>query len=121
MSCLFQSLSNFFRDIDENTLRNQICDYLEKNPKIFNDMDTNQITIFESDMSLPEYVSKMRHPSTWGGALEIIAFCEIFNIDVVVHFQNREIEFLPKNKSLITLHLNYNGNHYTPLSVIQKS
>ena len=38
MSCLFDSLSYFFQNINSKELRNIICDYLELNPKM-KDMD----------------------------------------------------------------------------------
>lgn len=117
MSCLFQSLSHFVNGMDENTLRNIICNYLTENPKIFDDLPLNELTIISDNMNLSQYISNMRNPSTWGGCLEILAFCIIYNVIVIVHHRNREIEFLPKtNNPIGKINIGYTGNHYFPLN-----
>jgi hypothetical protein len=113
MSCLFKSLSFYIKGMNEHTLRNQICDYLSTNTSIFDNIDVNQITGWESNMNYLEYVSNMRKETTWGGSLEIKCFCNIFNIVVVVHHRNRQIEFLPNTSNPIgKINIGYTGNHY---------
>jgi ubiquitin thioesterase OTU1 len=116
MSCLFKSLSYFVNGIDENDLRNIICNYLLTNPKIFDDLDINEITKIDSDINLNQYVSQMRNPNTWGGGIEIKSFCNIFNTKVIVHslLNNRIIEFLPNANYNYCINILYNGNHYEP-------
>jgi hypothetical protein len=57
----------------------------------------------------------MRNPSTWGGGLEVLAFCNIYSVIVIVHHRNREIEFFPNtNNPIRKIHIGYTGNHYFP-------
>ncbi len=113
MSCLFQSLSHFVNGMNENSLRHNICNYLSENHQIFDDLSTNDITTIESGLNISQYISNMRNPSTWGGSLEIKVFCNIFNVVVIVHHNNRQIEFLPStNKPIGKCNIGYTGNHY---------
>ena len=114
MSCLFNSMSRFLQ-LDINIIRQQICDYLQNNNIIIDGITTNSILEMEGD----NYVDKMRGQSTWGGAIEIQAACNIWNLKVVVH-NNRDnphtmIEFLPvNNNNNITriIELEWTGGHY---------
>jgi hypothetical protein len=124
MSCAFLSLSHFINGINENQLRNIICDFLSTNPKLIDDLTAEQC-IWESNIPLPEYVANMRNPCTWGGAIEIISFCQIFNIDVLIKQINapeqKDIEFKSKTPTNIIIKLLYNGNHYEPFSAELKA
>jgi hypothetical protein len=116
MSCLFRSLSYFVQGMNENYLRSIICDFLEKNPIIFDNVSVNNIVNWSDGMNINEYIQNMRLPNTWGSALEISVFCNIFNSKVIVHHNGKEIEFLPKNSDYKYIcHLIYTGNHYEPL------
>lgn len=122
MSCLFDSLSIYLvtddsKKVNSNQLRQEICSYLERNPKLMDDVNVSQITKWESNTELGEYISKMRMSSTWGGAVEILCFCNMYNSNVIVHHQGREIEFKSKEKSNNNIHLNYNGCHFTPIKL----
>ena len=118
MSCLFNSLSSFFQK-DSNTIRQLICEYLEKNGKIIEGLDTE--VILSLDISKNDYISQMRHQNTWGGAIEIKAACNIWNIRIQVHnirdMNNINIiEFLPINPIYQgTINISWNGSHYEPL------
>lgn len=119
MSCLFDSLSYFFQNINSKELRNIICDYLELNPKMKDmDLHVKDIIKHESEKSINKYVRRMRKRSTWGGAIEIKSFCEIFKLEVEVKYNNRNVKpilFKPYNKnSNYRLILGYTGNHYVP-------
>lgn len=125
MACLFDSLSVFLltqhrKQPSSDELRQQICNYLESNNQIMDDLNTDDVTRITSNLNIKQYVDNMRKHSTWGSALEIKAFCEIYKVNVtVVHLQDkRHIEFLPsqknKEKPTHTIFLNYTGNHYTP-------
>lgn len=117
MSCLFRTLSHFISGVSTTQMRKLICDYLSKNPKLFDNVDANNITSWGDNMSLDNYVNKMRRSSTWGGGIEIKCFCNMFNLIVKVHFNGKEIEFLsdePKGE----ISIKYTGNHYEPISAI---
>ena len=119
MSCLFDSLSICLQKIQINItsihLRNQICDYLLQNEKMIDDITSSAITEWESNMSISDYVVKMRNSSTWGGAIEIKAFCDLYNVEVNVYNTNNSIiNFISNDIPYITMNLRYNGNHYTP-------
>ena len=167
MSCLFNSLSYFLnkkyeniynnRQISGKNLRNIICDFLEKNPIIFDDMtvfkiidkgsdeflsdpvapssalftegdrfirhprscsctESNQINI--ENFKVYKYVQKMRCDNTYGGALEIKAFCRLFNLNVLIKSipNNRNIEFI-ENKKNEWIYVSWTGNHFTPIDI----
>ena len=119
MSCLFNSLSHF---IHENSLqiRLKICDYLQNNQPIIDGLDTHKVLNFES-INAETYIQNMRSPSTWGGAIEIQAACNIWNLRINVKnyrdSNNRTIEFLPLNNNYNnTIHLYWTGGHYEPIT-----
>tara|TARA_Y100000389_G_C17287956_1_gene426463 strand:+ start:437 stop:730 length:294 start_codon:yes stop_codon:yes gene_type:complete len=93
-----------------------ICGYLKTNPKILDDVDASKITNWENGKDLKSYIDEMEKTSTWGGAIEIKCFCELFKISVNVKHKNRVIKFTPKHKetSRGIATLIYTGNHYEP-------
>ena len=113
MSCLFNSLSYFFQE-DSNTIRQLICNYLETNGKIIEGLDTE--IILSLDISKDEYLTQMRQQSTWGGAIEIIAACNLWNVRILVHNIRdiNNIEFLPIISKTYqgTINITWNGSHY---------
>ncbi len=109
MSCLFRSLAKFV-NIETDALRQKICDFLEENPKL---MDN---TIRVSDIT-PEnfqtYINNMRNNETWGGGIEIKAFCEIYNYQVNIYIPNdKMITFYPKGLPIRIINLSWTGNHF---------
>jgi hypothetical protein len=80
MSCLFDSLQHFL-PIGTNETRQAICDYLEQNRQIIDGIETSVIL----RMDRPNYIAQMRQSSTWGGAIEIQAACNIWNMTVHVY------------------------------------
>ncbi len=116
MSCLFKSLSHFVNGVDENHLRYIICDFLQKNPILFDNVSVNDVVNWRDNIKLNDYINNMKNTNTWGSAIEISSFCNIFNSTVIVHYNGRKIEFLPNNKnSKYICNISYNGNHYEPL------
>ena len=118
MSCLFNSM-NYFLKIPSQSIRNTICDYLEQNKPIMEGIETNQIIKMEG---VNNYINKMRNSSTWGGAIEIQAACNIWNMKVIViNIRNRvkgnnEIEFIPLHKKIDkTIKITWSGGHYEPI------
>lgn len=118
MSCLFNSLSFFIKD-DSNKIRQAICDYLQENKPIIQDMETNEVLNLESK-NAETYVSKMRSTSTWGGAIEIQTACNIWDMRINVSNyrdnNNRVIEFVPlKGTYERTIDIYWTGGHYEPI------
>ena len=124
MSCLFNSLSQELQHknihfISASELRQEACNYLHHNFPIISGMSTHELlNITHSNYS--QYVSNMRRNSTWGGAIEIQAICNIFKVRIiVVNIRNRnrnEIEFLPVHENYSnTLKITWSGGHYEPI------
>uniref|UniRef100_A0A6C0DR18 OTU domain-containing protein n=1 Tax=viral metagenome TaxID=1070528 RepID=A0A6C0DR18_9ZZZZ len=115
MACLFNSLS-FFLKIDSYTLRQEICNYLEQNKPIIEGLETRDIL----EMDGTNYIPNMRGHHTWGGAIEIQAACNIWNMKINVKCrrgnENSTIEFLPvtgvPDKEIS---LEWTGGHYEPI------
>lgn len=117
MSCLFNSIS-YFMSINSDELRNNACDYLEQNKPIINELDTNLILQFDD----ANYVQKMRYNTTWGGAIEIAAICNLYNIKIIVKNLEdcKDIEFLPLcNNFNNIIYISWNGVHFEPISLLQ--
>lgn len=123
MSCLFRSLSHFIENVNENELRDILVDYLEKDPILIGD-DTHLKQILSTQNSnIDSYTKTMRQRSTWGGAIEIRAFCELFDIKVIVFVirENRNIEFIPScfETRPVTkcIQISWTGYHYEPMKI----
>lgn len=115
MSCLFNSLSYLLHFPGGSAaLRSAVCDYLAKNPT-FSDLDAATHIKIESGLDLDSYVTRMRLPSTWGGAIEIRAVCELqtVNVNVRVAKDNRVIEFTCGVEGVKTHAVLWTGGHYT--------
>jgi uncharacterized protein with PIN domain len=126
MSCLFRSLSHFIENVNENELRDIIVDYLQKDPILIGN-DTNLKDILKiQNSTITEYTQQMRKRHVWGGAIEIRAFCELFDIKVIVFVirENRNIEFLPSSfeskneceKVKKCVKISWTGAHYEPMN-----
>lgn len=118
MSCLFNSLSHFFQE-DSNTIRQIICNYLETNGKIIEGLDTE--IILSLDNSKNDYIKQMRQQTTWGGAIEIQAASNIWNVRILVHNIrdiHNIIEFIPIINKYYqgTINISWNGSHYEAIS-----
>lgn len=117
MSCLFESFTSFISNISHEELRHIICEYLLQNPVMYDSMKASD-SIWDDNNSLKSYVDNMRLTSTWGSALEIKAFCNIFNASVVLKYNGKFIDFHPiSGNSKFTIVLGYTGDHYYPINV----
>ena len=117
MSCLFHSLSYFFRE-DCQMIRNKICNYLQQNRPIIDGIETREILAMES----PNYVLNMRKPSTWGGAIEIQVACILWNVQIhVFNYRDRttqKIIFIPLNQPTNRyIQIYWTGSHYEPIKM----
>ena len=123
MSCLFNSISYFIKDVSSQKIRDKICDYLESNKPIIEGIETKDIL----DLDRSNYISSMRQSSTWGGAIEIQAACNIWKLSIIV--QNKRnvsggkkssIEFLPvSGNPKYTIELEWTGGHYEPVRAVK--
>ena len=97
--------------------------YLQANLPIIDGMTTR-----DSSKSSDHYIVAMRGPSTWGGASEIQAACNIWNARIIVHnircwsqsqphHDHKTIEFLPISTTPPnnTFDLEWSGGHYEPM------
>ena len=115
MSCLFNSLSYFIKE-DDYDIRLKICNYLENNFTIIEDLDTKYVLELDS----VDYIQNMKNISTWGGAIEIQVACNIWKLRIIVndiqnYRENNKIEFIPINNIYEkTIELYWNGGHYEP-------
>lgn len=121
MSCLFDSLSTFLIDVDSGQLRRMITQFLATDPSFFEEESGRLSDILSVDnVQLGDYVNTMSSPHTWGGAIEIRAFCEMFRTRVLVEIHGRTIEFLPKQPYQCTARIHYTGNHYEPIDIVKQ-
>ncbi len=118
MSCLFQSLGRLL-EIPADTTRQMICDYLMSNQAIIDGLPTHEVLAIEG----PDYVQHMRRSQTWGGAIEIQAAVNRWNVRIIVENQRephnppQHWEFLPlTGKPTMTLRISWSGEHYEPIS-----
>jgi hypothetical protein len=122
MSCLFNALAHFLPE-SGSTIRQKICDYLVQNEKLMDGLDTQ--FILSLDGSAEAYLTEMRKSSTWGGAIEIQAACNIWNLEVTVRnlrdpipttivFQPFQPFPLPL-KPFREIELEWTGGHYEPV------
>lgn len=120
MSCLFDSLSHFITNVDSPKMRSMIVNYLSTNPKLMEDNKFSDLLSFgDHPVELNDYIRHMSNTDTWGGAIEIKAFADMFSIRVLINLTTtgKQIEFLPKNQYQTTICLLYTGNHYEPVSI----
>jgi hypothetical protein len=125
MSCLFNSLSHFVDD-DANTIRQKICDFLNEDGCLFDSIRCSDVTQWGEHKGLEEYVRNMRSTSTWGGAIEIKAFCEIYKRGVKVYSTRAKdlsvvpvAEFVPQSSDILDngmVNLLWTGSHYDPMN-----
>lgn len=119
--CLFESLSKF-SDRDHIELRRIICDFLEQSPLLGEYEVGDEFLMFEMGNDIDSYISRMRQPHVWGGAIEIQAFCELTGVKVNVQAlksrTNRKessYEHIPREHTKGTLYILYTGNHFEAL------
>ncbi len=98
-------------------LREQICNYLQENPPLMDDLRLEDILKAEGG-SIGNYISAMRNEAVWGGAIEIKSFCEMFQVGVEVFITSTQkyIFFYPsrpRDPPLFT-RIEWMGNHFEP-------
>lgn len=120
MSCLFNSLA-YFIPLPSQTIRETICDYLAANKPLLEDLDTG--VVLGLDGTPEAYLLNMRNPATWGGAIEIQAACNLWNLSITVwNVRDPEptrIRFEPIQRAFPEgrkeIAVEWSGGHYEPL------
>ena len=119
MSCLFNSLGALVGDAPQ-AIRLRICDWLATDPLLLDDVSASAVVFVESGQTVEPYVTRMRSPATWGGAIEIRAFVRLWKRPVRVFAirNQRWIEF-PLDAGVEATgpecKLQWTGGHYTPM------
>ena len=116
MSCLFNTLSQFV-DLNGKELRHNICNYMKNNPVIIDQIRIEEFVNGNDEFDdIEEYIKKMQSTSSWGGAIEIKLFCNMYNKSVLVKNtqDGKTIEFIPKGRvyKKNIIRINWNGSHY---------
>jgi hypothetical protein len=127
MSCLFNSFSALVGERPQ-TIRAKICDWLATDPALMEDLSASLVIQIESGQPLDRYVANMRSVNTWGGAIEIRAFVQLWKRPVRVFVlrarPRRWIEFPysvtdASGKLVETLEndckISWTGGHYEPI------
>ena len=110
MSCLFNSLARYVNKTPTE-LRKEITEYLQTNPCLLDDVKADDVIKWTEQKSLESYTQEMFKEQTWGGCIEIKAFCDLYKMNVTVRYRNKTIEIVTKEPTK-TVHINYTGGHY---------
>lgn len=84
-NCLFRSVADqLCGDANEHhTYREQCCDHMLEHAEDFEVFFAPDD--FEAEESFEAYVQKMRRPGTWGSQLELMAICQSFQVNAILH------------------------------------
>lgn len=115
MSCLFQSLGTYEASTPRQ-MRAAICDHLASDPMLAGRRASVWIAELDPKDDLERYVSRMRRPNTWGGAVEIMAYCGLHGTNVQVRHEQHggtdTISFVTPGATETAV-LHWTGGHYT--------
>ena len=111
-SCLFSSIGYLIdnKNFNEETklqYRQLLVNYLQTN------------TFEEGLLELPkeDYIANLENPSTWGGAIELKIFSDMFQIEIAsIDVQSNRVDIFGQDKNYPQrIYVIYNGVHYDPL------
>ena len=111
-SCLFSSVGYLIdhKNFNEETklqYRQLLVNYLEKN------------NFEQGILELPkeDYIENIQNPSTWGGAIELKVFSDMFQIEIAsIDVQSNRVDIFGQDKNYPQrIYVIYNGVHYDPL------
>lgn len=113
-SCLFSSIAYLIdkENFNENSkmiFRLMIVDYINDND---NDISNDILGMDKKD-----YIEKISQPHTWGGAIELALFSEMFNIMIAsMDVMTGRVDMFGEEKDYDRrIYIMYNGVHYDPL------
>lgn len=122
-SCLFHSLSYGLGDrSNAQTLRREICSYLEKHPDtVIADTSLKDWIHYDSGGTVQSYAQRMAG-STWGGGIEMAALTKMKTVNVHVYEKcdegYRRISSFNNPKATKTISVLYKGRmHYEAIVV----
>jgi len=110
-SCLFSSVGYLLDEkFDENTkykYRQLLINYLE----------SKKIDISVLGTTKEDYINQMLDINTWGGAIELKLFSELFQTKIVsIDIQFNRLDIFGQDQNYINqIFVLYNGVHYDPL------
>tara|TARA_B100001248_G_C27375220_1_gene453891 strand:+ start:77 stop:682 length:606 start_codon:yes stop_codon:yes gene_type:complete len=111
-SCLFASIGynldhRNFSDITGLQYRQLLAQYLENN-----DVDKNMFEVPKE-----EYIEMIQNPGTWGGAVELRLFSDMFQMEIAsIDVQSNRVDIFGEDKKYPQrIYVLYNGVHYDPL------
>mmetsp|Transcript_53800 Transcript_53800/g.128172 ORF Transcript_53800/g.128172 Transcript_53800/m.128172 type:complete len:221 (-) Transcript_53800:46-708(-) len=126
-SCLFHSLAaGLGNGCTSKSLREEICDFISRHADLeISGTPLRDWILWESELSVAQYVSRMRKSSTWGGAIEMLALANARNLSIRV-FQltdtgeMEEISSFSGPSPSATLDVLYQGGvHYDALLPVE--
>ena len=113
-SCLFSSIGYLIdnKNFNETTklqYRQLLANYLEASSNI------DAVTLGTN--SKEEYIESIQNPSTWGGAIELKLFSEMFQIEIAsIDVQSNRVDIFGQDTNYPQrIFVVYNGVHYDPL------
>jgi len=116
MSCLFNSLGAHTGE-SASVVRSKIVEFMQTNPALGSDISTTNAIEWESGKSVNDYLQHMKQPSTWGGAIEISAFVQLYKTNVCVHnvrdTNTRLMRFVGDSSRCVSI--SWNGSHFEPI------
>jgi len=114
-NCLFRAIADqLCGDPEEhNHYRDMCCNHMIEN--------ADEFSLFYADEDFETtcdcfgaYVERMRSPGNWGSQLELMAICQTFGVNVIVHqvgSPSYEMEFSPADARCLQLSY-HDGEHY---------
>ena len=124
-SCLFHSLAHCL-GTDAGSLRSEAASAIEANPTLeISGSPLSKWILWDSGLTPPQYVAKLRSPGFWGGALEIAVLAAMLDVLVYVYEPasgqfKRIASFGNADESSFTAvaHIVYRGrSHYDALQI----
>ena len=118
MSCLFIALGRLL-DRPHHRVRHEICQFMAKNLQLpFQDVPIQQWIRWQGQ-NPPQYISRMRRTSSWGGAMEIAVATKLYRVDITVvrasdHRRIAQFVMDDTRSARHHLFLTWTGNHYEP-------
>jgi len=136
MACLFRSLTALLHSQQlaatdpeqrQHELRQRICNVMAGNPQV-GEVRLSEYLDMSDEGPLEQYVSNMRQSHIWGGATEIIMFCELYRFRVRCkpagarqNESTKEMVFESQHRSpLYTGTITWNGGHFEPSARISR-
>ena len=107
-SCLFSSIGYLIdnKNFNETTK-------LQYRQLLTNFIEDNNVDIAMLGMSKEEYINNIQNPSTWGGAIELKLFSDMFQVEIAsIDVQSNRVDIFGQDKGYPQrIFVLYNGVH----------